>query len=125
MKITSSTLTSADVIRLIEYARDAELCRNLDLFRQLLSAFWENIEEEPNLKAFAPPFRAELLRLCGVFLNQLGRARGLADYQIRAKDILTQALEIFEIEDSRDKAAETKSSPGKLLLVRRRYPRIR
>jgi tetratricopeptide (TPR) repeat protein len=43
-----------------------------------------------------------------VFLNQFGRARGLADYQIRAKDILTRAARLFDEGNVPDKAAETK-----------------
>ena len=73
MKIRSSTLTSADVRRVIEDARDAELCRNLDLFREILSSFWDDIEVDPDLSDFALPVRAEFLRLCGVFLSQFGR----------------------------------------------------
>jgi tetratricopeptide (TPR) repeat protein len=108
MKITSSTLTSADIRRVIEEARDAELCCNLDLFRNILSLFWENIEEEPNVSIFDPPIRAELLRLCGVFLSEFGRARGLPDYQNRGKDILSHAADLFEAENLRDKAAEAR-----------------
>ena len=108
MQITSSTLTSADVRRVIEEARDAELCRNLEFFRDTLSNFWEDIEREPDVSSFDPPFQAELLRLSGVFLSQFGRARGLADHQIRAKDILTRAQELFEEQRSNEKAAETK-----------------
>jgi tetratricopeptide (TPR) repeat protein len=108
MKIRSSTLTSADVRRVIEEARDAELCRNLEFFRDTLSNFWEDIEGEPDVSSFDPPVRAELLRLSGVFLSQFGRARGLADHQIRAKDILTRAQELFEEQQSNVKAAETK-----------------
>jgi len=108
MKIKSSTLTSADVIRLIEYARDAELCRNLDLFRGILSAFWEDIDTEPELSSFGSTIRSELLRLCGVFLSQYGRARGFPAFQNRAKDILTRAAELFEVQNYPDKEAETK-----------------
>jgi tetratricopeptide (TPR) repeat protein len=108
MKIRPSTPTSIDVHRLIEEARDAELCRNLDLFRDILATFWVDIESEPDVTAFSLPLRAELLRLCGVFLNQFGRARGLDEYQIRAKDILTRAGEFFETQNCYDKAAETK-----------------
>jgi tetratricopeptide (TPR) repeat protein len=108
MKITSSTLTSVDVHRLIENARDAELCRDLDLFREILSSFWEDIEGEPELTQFVPTVQAELLRLCGVYLSQFGRARGLADYQLRAKNILTRAIDLFEIHRCSQKAAETK-----------------
>jgi tetratricopeptide (TPR) repeat protein len=108
MKITSSTLTSADVRRVIEEARDAELCRNLELFRDILSPFWENIAEEPNVSTFHPSIQPELLKLCGIFLSQYGRARGLPDYQNRAKDILSRAARLFEAENCPDMAAETK-----------------
>jgi len=108
MKTRSSTLTSSDVLRVIEEARDAELYCNLDLSRQILSTFWEDIEVEPDVTSFVFPAQAELLRLCGVFLNQFGRARGLADYQIRAKDILTRAARLFDEGNVPDKAAETK-----------------
>jgi len=108
MKIRPSTLTFADVRRVIEEARDAELCRNLDLFREILSSFWKDIESEPELTLFAPTTQAELLRLSGVFLSHFGRARGLTDYQLRAKNILTRAVELFEIHRLNEKAAETK-----------------
>jgi tetratricopeptide (TPR) repeat protein len=108
MKIRSSTLTSADVLRLIEEAREAELCRNLEIFRDILSTVWKDIECDPNLETFEIPIRPELLRLCGVFLSHFGRSRGLPDYQIRAKNILTRAADLFEIAKYTDKAAETK-----------------
>jgi tetratricopeptide (TPR) repeat protein len=108
MKITSSTLTSADILRVIEEARDAELCRNLDLFQEILSLFWEDIKAEPEVSSFDSPLQPELLRLCGIFLSQLGRARGFPDYQIRAKNLLTHAARMFEVLDFPDKAAEAK-----------------
>jgi len=108
MKITSSTKTSADVTRLIEEARDAELCRNFDLSRDILSPFWKDFESEPELSAFTSPIRGEFLRLCGVFLSEYGRARGLPYYQIRAKDLLSCAADLFEAENLRDKAAEAR-----------------
>jgi tetratricopeptide (TPR) repeat protein len=108
MKNTSSTLTSADVRQVLESARDAELCRNLDLFQEILSVFWEDIKTEPELSSFDSTLQPELLRLCGVFLSQLGRARGFPDYQIRAKDLLARAARLFEAEDFPDKAAEAK-----------------
>jgi tetratricopeptide (TPR) repeat protein len=108
MKIRSSTLTSADVYQVINEAREAELCRNLDLFRDVLSVVWEDIERDPTFESFELSVRSELLRLCGVFLSHFGRSRGLPDYQIRAKDILTRAAELFEVGKYTDKAAETK-----------------
>lgn len=108
MKIPSSIATSADVYRLIEDARDAELCRNLELFREILSSFWDDIEAEPDLSNYSPTDRGELLRLCGVYLSQFGRARGLADHQLRARDFLFKALRQFEAAGAAEKAAEAK-----------------
>jgi tetratricopeptide (TPR) repeat protein len=110
MKIKSSTLTSADVYQVINEARDAELCRNLDLFREVLSTFWEDFEKEPELPTLSSIAHAELLRLCGVFLSQFGRAKGLSDYQLRAKDVLTRAAELFEAQQYSEKVAETRVS---------------
>lgn len=108
MKLHSSIATSADVLRVIEYARDAELCRNLEHFRGILSVFWDDITAEPELGSFDPSVQPELLRLCGVFLSQFGRAKGLDDYQNRGKDILSHAARLFEAQNCPDKAAETK-----------------
>ena len=77
-------------------------------FREILSAFWENTDQDPDVASFQPNAQAELLRLCGVFLSQFGRARGLPDYQLRAKDLLTRSAEIFEDVQRPDKAAEAK-----------------
>lgn len=110
MKIRPSTLTSTDVLQAIEEARDAELCRNLNLFQDILSTYWEDIETEPELDSFDFPLRTELLRLCGVFLSQFGRAGGLPGYQIRAKDMLSRAARQFESGNFRARAAETKVS---------------
>lgn len=110
MKSISSIAAPADVILVIEDARDAELCRNLDLFREILSIFWKEIDDEPNVADFEPAVQAEILRLCGVFLSQYGRARGLAHHQLRAKDLLSRAAYLFEGEGLSDKAAETKVS---------------
>jgi tetratricopeptide (TPR) repeat protein len=108
MKIKSSTLTSADVYHVINEAREAELCRNIDLFRDVLSVVWVDIERDPDFETLEISIRSELLRLCGVFLSHFGRSRGLPDYQIRAKDILTRAAELFETGKYTDKAAKTK-----------------
>lgn len=108
MKIHSSIATSADVLRVIEDARDAELCRNLEHFEGILSSFWGDITTEPELSSFDQPLQPELLRLCGVFLSQFGRAKGLEDYQNRAKDILSRAARLFETQNRPEKAAETK-----------------
>ena len=94
----SPTLNSRDLNLLIADARDAEMCRDIDLVRHTLSVVWEDIEAPPDYSRFAIPIRAELLRLSGVLLSHHGKSRGLAEYQLRAKDLLTTAIDLFESE---------------------------
>lgn len=100
-------LPTNDVLLLIEEARNAELCRDTDSLRKILQTVW-NVEEIPNFYNYDEVIRAELLRLCGVFLSFYGNAQNLKNYQIRGKDLLTNAVEIFEANQLADKVAEAK-----------------
>lgn len=102
----SPTLKSHDVVLLIDNAREAEMCRDLDLLSGLLSKVWENSDLDPDYSYFAPEINAELLRLSGICISQRGRSRGLVDQQVRAKDILTRAADIFANIGDREKTAE-------------------
>lgn len=104
---TAPKLTTAELLQLIEEARNAELCRDTESLRKTLQVVW-NIEETPNFDKYDDAIRAQLLRLCGVFLSFYGIARNLKNYQLRGKDLLTNAVEIFEVNKLLDKAAEAK-----------------
>jgi tetratricopeptide (TPR) repeat protein len=105
---TAPKLTTAELLQLIEEARNAELCRDIDSLRKILQAVWNDDTCLPTFAEYEPPIRAELLRLCGFFLTFYGRCRNLRDYQLRAKDVLTNAIDIFRAEGLADKAAESK-----------------
>lgn len=102
----STFVTQKEALHLIGKAREAELCRDIDLLKDILFVVWEDIEEPPNYSEFEDPIRAELLRLSGFLLSQYGKSHGLTEYQMRAKDLLTVAIELFQGEDDRTKAAE-------------------
>jgi tetratricopeptide (TPR) repeat protein len=109
MPITKSTkITTSKAIKLIEEARNAELCRDISTCRQVLNAVWENLEEDPTLDGLEIETQAEILRLCGFFLSYYGRSRNLKDYQERGRNFLTKAIEIFDAEDLLHKSAEAK-----------------
>jgi tetratricopeptide (TPR) repeat protein len=104
---TTPKLNTAELLQLIEEARNAELCRDVDSLRKILQSVW-NIEKTPNFDNYDDAIKAELLRLCGVFLSFYGIARNLKNYQLRGKDLLTNAVESFESTELLDKAAEAK-----------------
>jgi tetratricopeptide (TPR) repeat protein len=109
MPITKFTkITTSQAVKLIEEAKNAELCRNISASQRILSAVWENLEEEPTLNGLSSAIRAEILRLCGVFLSFYGRSHNLKDYQERGKNFLTRAVEMFYRENLPHKSAEAK-----------------
>lgn len=102
-------LTTQNILEIIEDAKNAELCRDWELSRQLLSPLWGGFESEPELPAELPDIlRAEILRLCGFNLSCVGRAKNKIKYQERGRNLLTRAIEIFESENFNHKAAEAK-----------------
>lgn len=104
----TSTITVSEVLLLIDNARDAELCRNLAESQRALSPVWPDIEANPDFSKFPLLINAELLRLSGFFLSFYGKSRNKRDFQLRGKDILTEAIRIFEQEKAEHKAAEAK-----------------
>jgi tetratricopeptide (TPR) repeat protein len=87
--------TKKQLEELIENAKDAEACRDMDAVREILRPVWSDIQESPDIIRFDDPVKAELLRLCGFFLAFHGFSKGKKDCQERGRDLLTNAIEIF------------------------------
>lgn len=105
---TTSKIATTELLNLIEEVRNAELSRDTNSLREILLSVWKDDNRVPDFAEYEPAIRAELLRLCGFYLTFHGRSRNLTDYQLRAKDALTNAIEIFQAEGLADKAAESK-----------------
>ena len=106
---TTKEIIKSRFAALLEEAKDAELCRDLEESRRIFSSFWQDIETDPDVSDFEVVVQAELLRLCGFFLSCYGRSQGKANYQLRGKDLLTKAIEIFEESSILDKTAEARA----------------
>ena len=106
--IKSTRITSSAVLKLIEDAKNAELCRDIPSCQRILSAVWENLENDPIIDGLEIAVQAEIFRLCGFFLSFYGRSRGLKDYQERGRNFLTKSIEIFDCENLPDSSAEAK-----------------
>lgn len=105
---TAPKLTTAELLQLIEEARNVELCGDLDSLRRILQTVW-TIEETPTFNDYEELIKGELLRLCGIFLSYYGKySLNRKNYQVRGKDLLINAVEIFDANKISDKAAEAK-----------------
>jgi tetratricopeptide (TPR) repeat protein len=78
--------------------------------RDELGELWAGIGERPQLD-FEPRIRAEVLLQCGTLSGWLGSASQL-DVQEKAKDLLTEALRIFQTLDLKTKVSETQYELG-------------
>ena len=105
---TKKQISRSKITALIEEAKNAELCRDLEESRRIFSSFWQDIEADPDVSDFEPAAQAELLRLCGFFLSWLGRSQNKPNYQLRGKDLLTKAIDSFEELEHLDKTAEAR-----------------
>ena len=103
MVLNSVTKT---LLAVIEEAKNAELCRNVRASQEILRTVWKDFSVDPDFDYCEPAVKAELLRLCGVFLSFYGSARNEKNFQTRGKDLLTKSIVIFESEKLLDKAAE-------------------
>jgi tetratricopeptide (TPR) repeat protein len=106
--IKSTRITVSQAVKLIEDARNAELCRDIATYRKVLNPVWENLEDEPSLGGLNILLQAEIFRCCGFFLSYYGKSRNLKDYQERGKNFLTKAINLFDAENLADKSAEAK-----------------
>ena len=88
--------TSIDIAQLIAKARDAEITRDMGCLKELLGPIWSDFERKPDLHNFEPKIRAELLRICGYFLTAYGTSQTVKNYQERGKDLVTEAIDLFE-----------------------------
>lgn len=105
---TTKEIVKPEVAVLLEEAKNAELCRDIEASRRIFNSFWHDIETDPDVSNFEPIDQAELLRLGGFFLSWLGHSQNKANYQSRGKDLLYKAVGIFEELNETDKSAEAR-----------------
>ena len=97
---------TSTLLELIEEARNAELCRDIEESRRCLGAVWPDQDVDPSFDDLPDEINAALLRLSGFFLSFAGKSLNRLDYLDRAKDLLSRSIRIFEELRLDDRAAE-------------------
>ncbi|HJQ31678.1 MAG TPA: tetratricopeptide repeat protein [Pyrinomonadaceae bacterium] len=80
--------------------------------REALGELWPGFGVRPDVRGMPPAVAAEVLLQCGVLTGWLGRIRSLGGSQEKAKDLITEALRMFQAQDSREKVAEARYELG-------------
>lgn len=79
--------------------------------REALGELWPGIGERPNVERL-PAVAAEVLHQCGALTGLLGGARNVSGAQERAKDLLTEAVRLFQSIGNYRKASEAQGELG-------------
>lgn len=80
--------------------------------REILGRFWRGVGERPSLEGLEARAAAEVLLQCGALTSRLGSSRHVAGAQESAKDLLSEALRIFESLDEPAKVSEAQYELG-------------
>jgi tetratricopeptide (TPR) repeat protein len=79
--------------------------------KEVLGDLWRGVGVRPNVDCYPSHVAAEVLLQCASLSGHLGSAQGKAA-QDRTKDMLTQALEIFQARHNQEKIVETQYELG-------------
>ena len=80
--------------------------------REALGELWPGIGQRPEVDNLPPAVAAEVLLRCGALTGWLGSLRNFSGDQEQAKDLLSEALRVFQSEGRYEKASEAQYELG-------------
>ncbi|MGB7922452.1 MAG: tetratricopeptide repeat protein [Pyrinomonadaceae bacterium] len=104
------TLTETQAENTCALVADLIYAGQFEEAREELGELWQGIGARPELK-FTPQVNAEILLQCGTLTGWLGSAKQV-DVQEKAKNLITEALEIFQTLNNQIKVAEAQYELG-------------
>ncbi len=104
-------LESADILKTCTKTSELIYAGRYEEARELLGGLWRGVGVRPNLDHYSREVAAEVLLQCGALSGCLGSAQG-KDAQERTKDLLTEALEIFQAYGYQEKVSEARYELG-------------
>ncbi|HEX8775268.1 MAG TPA: helix-turn-helix domain-containing protein [Pyrinomonadaceae bacterium] len=104
-------LESADILKTCAKTSELIYAGRYEEARGVLGDLWRGVGVRPNVDHYSRKVAAEVLLQCGVLSGCLGSAQG-KDAQERTKDLLTEALEIFQAYNYQEKVSETRYELG-------------
>lgn len=80
--------------------------------REALGDLWRGVGERPEVEGMPPAVAAEVLLRCGTLTGLLGGVKNVSGIQERAKDLLTEAVRLFQSQGNHQKASEAQCELG-------------
>jgi len=92
-----------------EIVRDFENKGEYEEAQKVLSGYWRDIDERPEVGKLEPRVAAEVLLRAGVLTGFIGSKHQLAEGQERAKDLIFESLSIFQSLSQKEKITEAQT----------------
>jgi tetratricopeptide (TPR) repeat protein len=107
----SLTELTQDLLSRCDKASELIYAGQYEEARELLGELWRGVGMRPDVDSYPPEIAAEALLRCGSLSGFLGHAQA-RDAQEKAKDLLTEALHIFQNLDLKTKVSEAQYELG-------------
>lgn len=92
-----------------EIVRDFENKGEYEEAQKVLSGYWRDIDERPEVGNLEPRVAAEVFLRAGVLTGFIGSKQQLAEAQERAKDLIFESLSIFQSLSQEEKITEAQT----------------
>lgn len=102
----SRQLANSALTEKLQSAADLIYSGQYEVAQEVLGDLWCGIGVRPKVDQYPPEIAAEILLQCGCLSRLLGSAQPIKDIQERAKDLLFEALRIFQSQGNRAKTSE-------------------
>ncbi|HVG35389.1 MAG TPA: tetratricopeptide repeat protein [Pyrinomonadaceae bacterium] len=106
-----SELESSDILKTCTNSSELIYAGRYEEARGVLGDLWRGVGVRPDVDHLPREVAAEVLLQCGALSGCLGSAQG-KDVQERTKDLLTEALEIFQAYQYQEKVSEARYELG-------------
>jgi tetratricopeptide (TPR) repeat protein len=104
-------LTTLETLNRCAKAAELTYAGQFEQAIEILGGLWCGVGERPAVADYPPQIAAEILLQCGALSSLLGAAQGKNQHE-RAKDLLSEALHIFQTNDNQLKVSEANYELG-------------
>lgn len=103
----NNQLAKLSLFERLQLASDLIYAGQYEAAQEALGDLWPGTGVRPEVDEYPPEIVAEILLQCGCLSRLLGSSQSVRDAQEKAKDLLSEALRMFQSQNNREKASET------------------
>ena len=119
--ISPTILSPTEIEDLIDKSLEFELKQDFESQRQVFSAVWQNLDDEPEIDYFSELQLAYFSRIIGNFLLKHGESKNIFNFIDRGREYLGRSERLFLVQDKADEAARSNILTGFAYWIEKRF----